>query len=44
MAEKMNHVIGATALLCAKLLPIVRHLDALAVSANRGQFKATLTK
>jgi hypothetical protein len=39
MVEKMSHAIAAAALLCAKLLPIVRHLGALAVNANRGQFK-----
>jgi len=40
MVEKMSHAIAAAALLCAKLLPIVRHLGVLAVNANRGQIKA----
>ena len=40
MAEKMSHVIGAAASLCAKPLLIVRHLGALDVNANRGQIKA----
>jgi hypothetical protein len=42
--EKMSHVIGAAALLCAKLLRIARHFGAHAVNANRGQSKAALTK
>jgi hypothetical protein len=44
MGEKMSHAIAVAALLCAKHLPTVRHLDALAVSANRGQLKAALTR
>jgi hypothetical protein len=40
MAEKMSHVIGAAASLCAKLLPTAHRLGAHVVNANRGQIKA----
>ena len=40
MAEKMSHVIGAAALLSAKLLRTAHRFGAHVVNANRGQIKA----